>query len=661
MLAPRAASALDLPKLFGKPLTTEITEVTIVAQRFDSREVDPITEGGAWGQWVNRLNAKLDWNHFEVGFRLDSAVYWNTLASQCGGAGDTVPSGAGSIGCGPGSSEYTNILANDQTRYQNSIYPAKLWASYKNKGIEVIVGDSYVQFARGLVLSMRKLDDLGFDNTIRGVKGTITRGPFAVTVVGGLANPARVDEATGQALFVEKTVPQSSPIFSNRLAQPVFGLDQMFGAEVQAGRDSPVVLTTSMSYVNRCAPNAYTGPNTVVPGRVTNPDFMSNLFGYCDDANVSTWLGPLPGANTDRQARHVATVAQAIEFPKIKIPKVGNLGSLYIVGAIQHREGFDVTQDPNDFDQGTALYATYTGSYKSVDATLEFKDYRNFYPTSASINATQLSAFSTVAYSAPPTIESITQDNMFGNFNVCVDGLRARVDGRVNDALLLYGQGIFTISKGEQNANCDRNGNIVTSNGGSTAALTDYVADGLVGTQYDFENKESHLYATLGARQDVLGTGTLYVQQFEATYNFEKKISKKVSIEFIGRHRVRYEAGQNVGPPGIGPGGIPTPGQPERWVEGENYTGLSIAPKWVITQGFEYSTYNLPPNTKFAGIDNYPAWLFLNLGGTYKFTKDSNIKVFVGQQRGPLLKCISGVCRIFPAFEGARAELTLRF
>ena len=63
---------------------------------------------------------------------------------------------------------------------------------------------------------------------------------------------------------------------------------------------------------------------------------------------------------------------------------------------------------------------------------------------------------------------------------------------------------------------------------------------------------------------------------------------------------------------------------------------------------------------KILGGVDYPSWLYLSLGGIYKITKDSNIKLFVGQQRGGL-KCISGVCRVFPPFEGARLELTLRF
>ena len=44
----------------------------------------------------------------------------------------------------------------------------------------------------------------------------------------------------------------------------------------------------------------------------------------------------------------------------------------------------------------------------------------------------------------------------------------------------------------------------------------------------------------------------------------------------------------------------------------------------------------------------------------YRFAAGSNLRLFVGQQRGAF-RCASGVCRFFPPFEGARAELTLRF
>jgi hypothetical protein len=36
------------------------------------------------------------------------------------------------------------------------------------------------------------------------------------------------------------------------------------------------------------------------------------------------------------------------------------------------------------------------------------------------------------------------------------------------------------------------------------------------------------------------------------------------------------------------------------------------------------------------------------------------VNLFVGQRRGAV-RCVSGVCRRFPPFEGARLELTSRF
>ena len=643
VLAPLPARALDLPNLWGKPLNLEVTEVTIVAQRFDSREVDPVVEGGAWGQWINRLQAKLDWNHFTVGIRLDSAVYWNTLAEQCSNPSSSIPSANGQLSC---ASQLTSIARDDLTRYQNSIYPAKIWATYSNKkiGIEATIGDAYVQFARGLVLSMRKFDDLGIDNTLRGVKVTETKGPFAVTLVAGLANPSRVDEATGQALFVSKSVPPSSPIFSPTIQQPQFGADQIYGAEIAIGRQSPVVATSSFSFVNRCAPSAYTGPNTVVPGRIYNPSTFNDLFGYCDEQNTSTWLSSITPVGADRAASDVLTVAQAVEFPKM-----GKFGSLYLVGSFQNRDGTDAAG--TTIHQGTAFYATYNVPFnKKVTTTLEYKQYSNFYPTSGAVNASQLSAFSALSWSQAPTIESITQDNLLGNFNVCVIGGRARTDFRLNKHLLFFVQGIYQVSKGEQNAVCDAAGNITGVPASGTAALTDYVSDGLVGWQSDEHDARTVFNGTLGGRQDSLGTGQSFVQQLEVTYTFSRKLTRTIAVELIGRHRIRYERGDNVGPNG----------QAEAWVEGENYAGVSIAPKWVFTQGFEYSTRDLPPSVTFAGISNYPSWLYLSLGGVYKFTKDSNLRVLVGQQRGGL-KCISGICRIFPPFEGARAELTVRF
>lgn len=84
------------------------------------------------------------------------------------------------------------------------------------------------------------------------------------------------------------------------------------------------------------------------------------------------------------------------------------------------------------------------------------------------------------------------------------------------------------------------------------------------------------------------------------------------------------------------------------WVEGENYLSLLYSPKLTAAFGYEYTTI-------FGEHKN-----FFNGQILYRYTTDKIIRVFAGQSR-PALRCVSGVCRQFPAFEGAKVEAVLRF
>jgi hypothetical protein len=83
-------------------------------------------------------------------------------------------------------------------------------------------------------------------------------------------------------------------------------------------------------------------------------------------------------------------------------------------------------------------------------------------------------------------------------------------------------------------------------------------------------------------------------------------------------------------------------------VQGEHYTAFKIAPKWVFSQGIEYTTQ--------IGVPTF----YVNGFILYRFASNSSVRLFAGQQRGGL-RCVSGVCRFFPAYEGVRLDLTLRF
>ena len=51
---------------------------------------------------------------------------------------------------------------------------------------------------------------------------------------------------------------------------------------------------------------------------------------------------------------------------------------------------------------------------------------------------------------------------------------------------------------------------------------------------------------------------------------------------------------------------------------------------------------------------------FINFGVQNRFSDNIALNLFLGQQRGAL-KCVSGVCRVFPPFEGAKAKLVVRY
>jgi Family of unknown function (DUF6029) len=614
-----SAHAADVGDVGGQPLLLDVTETSIAEQHFKPRTgsqepspgLEPI-EDSDWAGWINRLNTSLRWGHWDVGLRLDSAVYGFRPAD---GATEKTPNGP-------------QLLLDNESRYKNSIYPAKLWATYSAPGVEVTAGDAYVQFGRGLTLSMRKVDELGIDTTVRGGKVQITRDPFSITAVAGFANPARVDEATGRALWVTSDVSAN-----NDVPTPLYGSDRLIGIDLQAGRGLPLTLSTHIVRFSRCAPYHYgaNGWQTSFPR-----DPWTVTFGTCDAGDTGVWLNnSLNSVPRGLQAPDITMAGQSIE-----VPSLWGHGTFYVEAAVQQREANPQGEFTNL--NGNALYAALSYDIGKTSSTLEVKSNRNFYTVAASVGQ-KAPEFAIVAYSFLPPAESF---NMLdaegtGDFNACVEGGRFREDLNVKPDLLLYGQGVFAYSLTENSSGrCDQLGRNVTT-GASAASVQDVVWDGVAGVEYSFGHRLSHVFASAGARDDTPNDGNSDFQYREhhVEYSIAKYLGGPWSLEIQGRHRHRKEKDVNID--------RTTYTQPW-WYEGENYVSLRMAPKWVFTGGLEYTT-----------LIGQPTWYF-NGSVLYKFTSSSNLRVFVGEQRGAF-RCASGICRFFPAFEGARAELTLRF
>ncbi len=613
------AWAVDVGDVAGQPVQLDVTETSIAEKHFAARTGSRATSPGIsaiedsdWAGWINRLNSSLRWGHWDLGLRLDSAVYGFRPAD---GADPTTPLGQ-------------QLIPDNESRYRNSIYPAKLWATYSAPGVEVTAGDAYVQFGRGLTLSMRKVDELGIDTTLRGGKVQITRDPFSVTFVAGFGNPSRVDEATGRAVWGT-----GQSVFDPATTTPLVGSDRIIGVDLQAGRGLPLTFSTHLVRFSRCAPFHYDANGNPETNFFSDPSTVT--FGTCNATDTDTWLSTLNLVPRGLQARDITMAGQSIE-----IPSLWGHGTFYAEAAVQQREN-DLAETTNL--NGNALYAALSYDIGKTTSTLELKSNRNFYTVAASVGQSA-SEFAIIAYSFLPPAESFNMQDAegTGDFNSCVEGGRYREDVNVNPDLLLYGQGVFAYSLTENsNGRCDQLGRTITGPGISAASVQDVVWDGVAGVEYSFDDRLSHVFASAGARDDTPKDGNSDFQYREqhVEYSIAKYLGGPWSLEIQGRHRHRKEKDFNIDPT--------TYTQPW-WFEGENYVSLRYAPKWVFTGGFEYTTLIGQPTT------------YVNGSVLYKFTSSSNVRVFVGEQRGAF-RCASGLCRFFPAFEGARAELTLRF
>lgn len=599
-LASREARAVDLPELKGSPVTLDVTETSIVAQRFNAREGEAEDNQGYFA-WLNRLNAVLSWKRLTLGVRLDSSYY--AFRPEDRAYGDPQLARAARI--------------DGTTRYRDSLYTAKVYATYKSPDAEITVGDAYVQFGRGLVLSLRKVDELGIDTTLLGGKLTVAKDVFGVTLIAGVTNPARVDEPTGRALFLPSSM-------GDRLGpQPIFGSDRIVGASITAGRGLPVVLSTNAIMLSRCAPYRYNENGTVASDPFDKP------IGTCEESARTTFLESLPPLNPVLTSRQVINASQSVE-----IPNLFKHGNFYVEAAMQRRE---LARGSDNDTAGNALYAAVVTTGGAVTNTLEVKSYRNFYPLAASIESSRASAFANIAYSAPPTAEPVISDTMFGSFNVCVTGGRDRFDYRLTDGLLAYGTFGYFYSLSEQaGGGCDQFGK-------STAAekeeTSNHITDLSAGVEWRFDDDKSYAFFNVAGRDDLKGNGNAYYREVSGQYTLSKYIKGPYSFEIAGRHRYRILDRENIR-------GDSFLGDP--WWQGEHQNALKIAPKWVLTQAFEYTTQ--------VGFPTY----YVNGGILYRFTSESNIRLYAGQNRGGL-RCVSGICRQFPAFSGARAELTIRF
>jgi hypothetical protein len=285
------------------------------------------------------------------------------------------PAGA----CGP---DATTPVALRSRFCQNPFYVEKWGIEYNGRAVEAVLGDFYVSFGRGMVLSIRKVDELGIDTTLRGGKLVYHEDRVAATLVLGVTNMQNVDEATGRT--VRDYAPEST-----------------FLRPVPAPRDFIGGARAEYRFFDRVNVGLHEVGGIQALDAAPNTQRHDSFFlygGSVDAPKLLRWLG------------------------------------VYFEGAGQLQTLSDVRHS------GYALYGALNGYFGNLTLQLEVKDYEQYQPWRASVPGGYVE-FAPVQYLSPPTAERVLTELQAPIYDV--RGPRLRADWRVNDWLLLYASYAF--------------------------------------------------------------------------------------------------------------------------------------------------------------------------------------------------------------------------
>jgi hypothetical protein len=608
LIAP-GALALEPGNVAGEPVLLDVNESSSVYYNFDNRDSKPSQVGTRanddYGLVYNRLSLQATRGRLSLGLRVDSVwFYASPNATQL--ALDLTQEQNPREAAGYFRSKLREAGLELSNRFIDWTYPAKYYLTYSRPGLEATLGDASAQLGRGIVLSVRKRDELGSDTTIRGARLSVTqRGPLAVklTALGGELNPLRIDEASGRYLGV--------PSSHDALA-----------SVTEAGMPR-AIRTDFAPLTSACqsSPTCGYAPDRIAAGQI---ELATERFKLGTQGSALFRATPL---NDDlvRGAPRILTFSQSVELTR----PVRDL-TAYAELAFQHlatRSG----QAP--VDPGYGLYASASYTPKNLALTLEGRHYRRLFPLSGNVKLARAGEFSSLSYNQVPTTEAEDNDTEFERMNTCVSGARLRGDVTLGRGTRALGSFAHYLTYAESGANDTCH---------ISEAQLNRVYDASSGFVLDSNDRRRHLELTLGGRLDSAGRdlalsdgsrSRLFYTEAYARHQLELGISADFSLTLTGRHRRRAQAEG-------GPGGP--------WSEGEEVLGVEWAEHSSVGLGAEYDTRPGVPHRYF------------NVELAHRPTPATRVALFVGQRRGAL-RCVGGICRLYPPFEGVRLDVALRF
>ncbi len=536
------AAAFEV-QLGQTPARVDVTSSTIGAWHTSNR--NPSSCDDDFGELLQKLNLNGTYESWVLGLRIDGS-YYNPR-------NEVRPATADILSCAEPDLRRRYLDTVTLPGLPGGPLPERLWVGYTQRNWEVTVGDSYVSFGRGLTLSLRKTDELGLDNTQRGVRFRLNTDRFTGTVVAGLTNINNVDEASGRY--------QEDPN------------DGVVGASADVN--------------------------------------LFNRFRVGGAAVTYLWAEPVSGVIAEGSAYDERWL---VAGPRIEAPRLTDWLGLYVEGVAQRRMPLN-----GEAETGYGLYGTATAYLGDFTVLAEAKAYGDLAVVQPTVDTVE---FRPLQYASLPTLERVAQEVEHPQQDVV--GGRVRVDWNVTPSLGLYlNHGTFRDWGGYLDPELVR-------------AMPGTIHDPYVGA--DLHVGQHRVHAMAGARF-VMVRGRALRTDGHVDLNVVSGLGGGHSVEAHIVHRERGKVDLF---------------SEHAWREGTLTLGYRLRPIWALSAIVDYST-----EEGDVGPDGTVAW-YPGAQAEWEITPSSNLRVFAGTSRGGL-KCVSGICRVFPPFSGVKGTLALRF
>lgn len=544
---------------------------------------------------VNRLNLGQDTRlkRATIGtqFRIDSQNIWFTEERGCSEAMGT---------CAP--------VDNDARLERATV-------RVDTQHVSAYGGDFNVNMGRGLGLSVRKIDEIGVDATIKGGRVDVRTKPIRATAIAGLANRQNSDFATRQ-LIPDPGYAAQSYTFSQDANEAGCDVDDALDPDT----GNPL-WTICSDFV---AGGRVEGS---LPGRV---DVGVNYL-YLDFGDEIT-----AGVVDEYLHQFGGDVGRA---------RIGGVWDTFVgASGILRNPNLAGTEFASQQYNGYGLYTSNTFYAGTTTVLVEGKHYRDY------LMAVQQNAL--LQYTENPTLEREDQQ-VPGNLNAT--GGRVRVDHTWRErGLTVFGNALaYVYAQNERESQFrrhDSEGLFATHNYGGVIyrkPKSDFVAQVSAGYRYE-----------RWLREPTPGEGALRRRFPHAEFYLSIPLARtgKLVHALAVRGEGRWE-------------NFVTVGNREDFFRGLLTLGYSMSPWFSVTylQGFDtelptpQGEPSLTDEECSGGLGSTcRPHLWPGVQARVNLWGSSFLRVFAGRQVGGRV-CVNGSCRTLPDFEGVRSELVFSF